>query len=221
MNPLKDELDKLSVDAKQGSSNFLSGILKVNQTFLPESNSNALKIMVVLTDGHFADDTTLTSTSPYLTQLRSRRVLPLFYSFDRDLSKTVLPQVACNVSGTYERIEKTVLNPLWTLRSYFGIIARWRLQAVNYKPYWSKPYIDSGSSGLVITVAYPVFAPDNYTLIGVVGSDVLLTELGSFATTDFSAALANRPTDDSVSVTPEPLSCNVSTKSLKQTKVTQ
>lgn len=214
MNPLKDELDKLSVDAKQGSSNFLSGILKVNQTFLPESNSNALKIMVVLTDGHFADDTTLTSTSPYLTQLRSRRVLPLFYSFDRDLSKTVLPQVACNVSGTYERIEKTVLNPLWTLRSYFGIIARWRLQAVNYKPYWSKPYIDSGSSGLVITVAYPVFAPDNYTLIGVVGSDVLLTELGSFATTDFSAALANRPTDDSVSVTPEPLSCNVTLSEL-------
>lgn len=209
--PLKDELDRLSVNARQGVPDLLSRILRVNETYSRRPRSQVLKIMFVITDGRFADETILPELSPALQQLRSQNVLSLFYSFDRsDPAKAVLSSIACNVSGVYERNENTVQNPLWTLRSYFGIIAQWRLKAVAYRPYWIKPYRDSGSLEDVITVAYPVFAPDNYTLIGVVGSDVIINELGSMATAGFSSALVGRPTDDSISVTPEPLPRNVS-----------
>lgn len=204
-------LDALKVDANLGTSNLLSGMLKANETFLSPTNSDVLKIMVVITDGQFADATTVPTLLPILTNLRSQQILTLLYSFDRtDRASVALSQIACNVNGTYERIQKTVMNPLWTMRSYFGIVAYWRLQAVGFKPYWSKPYVDSGSLSEVITVAYPAFAPDNYTLIGVVGSDVLMTELGSIANADFSSALNGRVSDQPYPVTFQPVPCNVS-----------
>ena len=211
--PLKTALDALFVDANQGTSNLLSAMITANRTYSSGANADALKIMVVITDGQFADATLLATLNPYLTSLVSQKVLTLLYSFDRSqTAMAALSQIACSVNGTYERIEKTVMNPLWTMRSYFGIIAYWRLKAVNFKPYWSKPYNDSGGISQVITVAYPAFAPDNYTLIGVVGSDVLMTELGNFDTTGFSSALLGRATDDPLSVTFKPLPCNVSTE---------
>jgi hypothetical protein len=212
VQPLKTALDELSVDAKQGTSNLLSGMVTANETFASGANANALKVLVLITDGQFADTTVVLPTlNPILTSLASQRVLTLIYSFDRTASAmAALSQIACSVNGTYERIQETVMNPLWTMRSYFGIIAYWRLEALNLKPYWSKPYNDSGGLSQVITVAYPAFAPDNYTLIGVVGSDVLMTELGSFDAATFSSALIGRATDDPMTVTPQPLPCNVS-----------
>lgn len=210
IQPLKTALDALSVDANQGTSNLLSGMMTANNTFSSGAIANALKIMVLITDGQFADTTVIPTLNPVLTSLVSQKVLTLLYSFDRSQpAMAALSQIACSMNGTYERIEKTVMNPLWTMRSYFGIIAHWRLKAVNFKPYWSKPYNDSGGLSQVITVAYPAFAPDNYTLIGVVGSDVLMTELGNFDTTGFSSALLGRATDDPLTVTFKPLTCNV------------
>jgi hypothetical protein len=213
MQPLKDALDALAVDAKAGTSSLQTGMLRANLTFVRGANTNALKVMVVITDGQFAaDPNLLPNLAPVLNYFSSQQVLSLFYSFDRtDPASAALSSIACSVNGTYERVNQTVLNPLWTLRSYFGTIASWRLKALNFKPYWSKPYQDSGSLGEVITVAYPAFAPDNLTLIGVVGSDLLMDELGS-TSTGFSQALVGRPTDDSISVTPQPLPCNVSRK---------
>ncbi|KAG0610139.1 hypothetical protein M758_7G041500 [Ceratodon purpureus] len=210
MQPLKDALSLLVVDAKAGPSSLQTGMLRANQTFTRGANTNALKIMVVITDGQFAaDPTVVPALQPVLNYFSSQQVLTMLYSFDRtEPARAALSSIACSVNGSYERVNQTVLNPLWTLRSYFGTIAYWRLKAQNFKPYWSKPYQDSGSLGEVITVAYPAFAPDNYTLIGVVGSDILMTELGS-TSTGFSQALAGRNTDDSVSVTSEPLPCNV------------
>ena len=214
VQPLKTALDGLSVDAQQGTSNLLSGMVTANETFASGANANALKVLVLITDGQFADTSVVLPTlTPILTSLGSQRVLTLIYSFDRTASAmAALSQIACSVNGTYERIQETVMNPLWTMRSYFGIIAYWRLEALNLKPYWSKPYNDSGGLSQVITVAYPAFAPDNYTLIGVVGSDVLMTELGSFDAAAFSSALIGRATDDPMTVTSQPLPCNVSAK---------
>lgn len=215
IQPLKDALSLLSADTKQGSSNLEAALLMANQTFTP--NTNNLKIILVITDGQFADSNLLSTTKPLLDSLVLQKVLVLLYSFDRTAGPSAaLSQVACYVNGTYERVEKSVDNPLWTLRSYFGIIAYWRLVANKFKPYWSKPYLDNGSLGMVITAAYPTFAADNYTLIGVVGYDVNMNELGGIAATDFSAALVGRASSDpnGVVVNPVALPCNVSLSTL-------
>ena len=212
LQPLKDALSSSSADTKQGgSSNLESAFQMANQTFAP--NTNNLKLILVITDGQFADSNLLSTVKPVLNSLLLQKVLVLLYSFDRTAGPSAaLSQVACYVNGTYERVEKTVENPLWTLRSYFGIIAYWRLAANKFRPYWVKPYRDTNSLGMVITAAYPTFAPDNYTLIGVVGYDINLNELGGIATTDFSAALVGRASSDpsGIVVNPVALPCNVS-----------
>ena len=211
MQPLKDALNALAVDTNIATSNLRAGMLTANQTFALGSDSGALKIMLVITDGQFAGDPSVTNTlAPLLNSFSSQQVLSKVYSFDRTASvSTVLSSIACSMNATYERVNQTVLNPLWTLRSYFGILAYWRLQAQGFKPYWTKQYQDDGGLGNVSTVAYPVFAPDNYTLIGVVGSDVLVNDLGALSP-GFSSALESRNPDDPVSVTYVPQSCNVS-----------
>lgn len=218
LQPLKNALSSSSADTKQGSSNLEAGFQMANQTFAP--NTNNLKIILVITDGQFADSNLLSTMKPVLDSLVLQKVLVLLYSFDRTTgtggAKAALSQVACYVNGTYEQVEKTVDNPLWTLRSYFGIIAYWRLEYNKFRPYWSKPYPDDGSLGTVITAAYPTFAPDNYTLIGVVGYDINLNELAGITATQFSAALALRASSDpaDIVVNPVPLPCNVSLSNL-------
>jgi len=215
LQPLKSALSLLSPDTKQGSSNLEAGFQLANQTFAP--NTNNLKVILVITDGQFADSNLLSTVKPVLNSLVLQKVLVLLYSFDRGaVANASLSQVACYVDGIYERILKTVDNPLWTLRSYFGIIAYWRLQYNKFKPYWSKPYPDDGSLGTVITAAYPTFAPDNYTLIGVVGYDINLAELGGISVSEFQAALAGRASSDpdGVLVNPVPLPCNIQPSTL-------
>ena len=123
--------------------------------------------------------------------IRSINTLVQIFSFDRNPANTStgLQKIACDCFGTYEKII-TVMDPLWTLRSYFGILARIRLTATNNRPSWTSPYEDSGSLGMIITVEFPAFA-DNYTLIGVAGIDVLLEELGSITQSDFTGVLIN------------------------------
>ena len=215
LQPLKSALSLLSADTKQAPSNLQAGFQLANQTFAP--NTNNLKIILVITDGQFADSNLLTTVKPVLNSLVLQKVLVLLYSFDRTAGANAsLSQVACYVDGIYERVVKTVDNPLWTLRSYFGIIAYWRLEYNKFRPYWSKPYPDDGSLGTVITAAYPTFAPDNYTLIGVVGYDINLAELGGITVASFQAALASRANSDpdGVVVNPVPLPCNVSLSNL-------
>lgn len=215
LQPLKSALSLLSADTKQGSSNLEAGFQLANQTFAP--NTNNLKVILVITDGQFADSNLLSTVKPVLNSLVLQKVLVLLYSFDREaVANASLSQVACYVDGIYERVVKTVDNPLWTLRSYFGIIAYWRLQYYKFKPYWSTPYQDDGSLGTVITAAYPTFAPDNYTLIGVVGYDINMAELAGYSVSEFQAALANRASSDpdGVLVNPLPLPCNVSLSNL-------
>ena len=215
LQPLKNALSSSSADTKQGSSNLDAGFQMANQTFAP--NTNNLKIILVITDGQFADSNLLSTVKPVLDSLVLQKVLVLLYSFDRAaVAKAALSQVACYVNGTYEQVVTTVDNPLWTLRSYFGIIAYWRLEFTKFRPYWSKPYPDDGGLGTVITAAYPAFAPDNYTLIGVVGYDINLNELAGITATQFSAALALRASSDpaGIVVNPVPLPCNVSLSNL-------
>jgi hypothetical protein len=119
------------------------------------------------------------NTSGLFSSIRMQQMLVQIFSFDRSIdTSTMLSQVACSCNGTYERILQTIDNPLWTLRSYFGILANLRLQALSYLPYWTAPYLDDGSLGMVITVAYPAFDSDNYTLIGVAGIDIILEDVG-------------------------------------------
>lgn len=119
--------------------------------------------------------------------IRSLHTLVQIYNFDRAGSAaraTQLRKIAYDCFGTYERITNSVPNSLWTLRSYFGILARIRLTASNNRPSWTKPYHDSGSLGNIITLVFPAFA-DNYTLIGVTGINVVIKELGSVSQADF------------------------------------
>jgi hypothetical protein len=151
------------------------------------------------------------TTTTVFDSIRNLNVLVQIYSFDRLSSgSNPLSQLACDCYGTYEKISKTVANPLWTLRSYFGVLARIRLTAVNNTPAWTPPYQDNGSLGKVITAVYPAFA-DNYTLIGVAGIDVLIEELGSIVQSDFSTALVSHSNTDSLTgLVPPRLPCNVS-----------
>jgi len=74
IQPLKTALDALTVDTNLGTSNLLAGIQKANATFLSPPDPAVLKIMVVVTDGQFADPTTLPTLLPILTSLRSQQV---------------------------------------------------------------------------------------------------------------------------------------------------
>lgn len=171
-----------------------------------------MQVILTFTDGQVTPvNLNSSSTGNVFDSIRAQNALVQFYSFDRTPAEmTALKAVACYCSGTYERILISVSNPLWTLRSYFGILARLRLIATNEKPLWTAPYADNGHLGQVITVAYPAFDLDNYTLIGVAGIDVLIDELGSIALTEFSSALIGRGnTQPLASVVSAPLPCNV------------
>ncbi len=136
-----------------------------------------MQVILTFTDGQILSLTE--DTSGLFSSIRMQQMLVQIFSFDRSTdASTMLSQVACSCNGTYEQIFETIGNPLWTLRSYFGILANLRLQALSYLPYWTTPYLDDGSLGMVITVAYPAFDSDNYTLIGVAGIDILLHDVG-------------------------------------------
>jgi len=175
---LKTELQSLNPDSLQGSSNLLAAFRLANQSF--QAPSYALQVILTFTDGQILSLTE--NTSGLFSSIRMQQMLVQIFSFDRPNDandpSTMLSQVACSCNGTYERISETIDNPLWTLRSYFGILANLRLQALNYSPYWTTPYLDDGSLGTVITVAYPAFDSDNYTLIGVAGIDIILQDVG-------------------------------------------
>lgn len=84
MQPLKDALDGLAVDAKARTSSLQTGMLRANLTFVRGTNTNVLKVMVVITDGQFAaDPNLLPNLAPVLNYFSSQQVLSLFYSFDR------------------------------------------------------------------------------------------------------------------------------------------
>uniref|UniRef100_A0A7I4BV55 Protein kinase domain-containing protein n=1 Tax=Physcomitrium patens TaxID=3218 RepID=A0A7I4BV55_PHYPA len=165
-----------------GDSNLTSGFVKANQTF---ENTPVLRVILTITDGQIMP---VNSTETFVS-IRSINSLVQIYNFGRNSPvETQLKELSCYCNGTYEQITNAVKNPLWTLRSYFGIVARLWLTALNDRPYWTKPYNDSGSLGNVITVVYPAFA-DNYTLIGVAGIDVLLNELKSIDTSELTSVL--------------------------------
>ena len=171
-----------------------------------------MQVILTFTDGQVTPvNLNASSTGNVFDSIRTQMALVQFYSFDRSpVEMNALSAVACYCSGTYERILISVSNPLWTLRSYFGILARLRLKATNEKPVWTAPYADNGNLGQVITVAYPAFDLDNYTLIGVAGIDVLIDELGSNALAEFSSALTARGNTEPVtSVVSASLPCNV------------
>ena len=171
-----------------------------------------LQVILTITDGQIMPVTsgTTSNTKTVFDSIRSFNTLVQIFSFDRPPADTGarLQTIACDCFGTYERIT-TVKNPLWTLRSYFGILARIRLE-YNNTPSWTSPYQDSGSLGQIITVIFPAFA-DNYTLIGVAGIDVLLDELGSITQSDFTTILITHGKTDSIpGLLPPRLPCNVS-----------
>lgn len=169
-----------------------------------------LQAILTFTDGQVnVNPAEVNGTVTVYDSFRTQQVLVQIFSYDRLTSEsTTLSQVACTCNGTYERILETVSNPLWTLRSYYGILARIRLTADN-RPSWTSVYQDDGSLGSVITVVYPAFA-DNYTLVGVAGIDVLIEELGSMVQSDFSNALVSHGnTDSSVDLVASPIPCNV------------
>lgn len=213
LQPLKNALDASSVDSNSANANLGAALVTANQSFAP--NANAFKVILGFTDGQYADSSLLQTVQPILGSLKNQSVMVFLYSFDTSNSASdVLTQVACYVNGSYERIERTVWNPLWTLRSYFGIVARLRLVATGFKPFWTKTFKASNALGEVITAAYPAFAPDNWTLIGVAGVQVPVQLVGSIAWDAFATELAEpgRVSADptGITVTPVQLPCKVS-----------
>lgn len=72
--PFKARVNASKVDPNPGPSQFLAGLQKANDIFSAASNPKTLKIMVVITDGQFADPSTVSSFSPLLASLRSQEV---------------------------------------------------------------------------------------------------------------------------------------------------
>lgn len=113
LQPLKDALDASSVDSNSETANLRATLVTENQSFAP--NTNAFKVILGFTDGQYADSSLLQTVQPILGSLKNQSVMVFLYSFDTsNLTNDVLTQVACYVNGSYERIERTVWNPLWT-----------------------------------------------------------------------------------------------------------
>lgn len=208
--------NNVSSDSTQGDANLTSAFVLANKTFV---GTSVLKVILTITDGQImpvaSGDTT--STNDVFNSIRLLNTLVQIFSFDRPLDDlgARLQTIACDCFGTYERIT-TVQDPLWTLRSYFGILARTRLTATNNTPSWTGPYQDSGSLGQIITVIFPAFA-DNYTLIGVAGIDVILQELGSITQSDFTTTLQSHGSTENIpDLVPPQLPCSFALSTANQ-----
>ncbi|KAG0570569.1 hypothetical protein KC19_6G171200 [Ceratodon purpureus] len=194
LNFLRTELDKQTVEGQSRQSNISAAILAALPNF--ESNPQAAKVVIVITDGVFAN---FGNVSLPTIELSSSRVKVFIFKVkqpqDNDifLKNNTLIQELCSVGGHFEPILKNLENPLLAFRQYFSYLASLKRILTNGRPQYSQVYEDTDATfgGNIITVAKPVFVEG--ALIGVAGITIYIEALGRI-TDQVKQALGSRMT---------------------------
>ena len=163
----------------------------VNETW----SSGCGRAAVLITDGHhdqtgagsdgwsgFGADSGLGAAADTIVGLNNNLDAPpvwFTYTLGAESDTTVAHRLACGTDGLYAHIDVSadmqtqMLGPL----GYFSLGPR----SGSADLVWTEPYIDSSGAGLMTTVARAVYTStndaDSHDLLGVVGIDVLISDI--------------------------------------------
>ncbi|KAH8960729.1 hypothetical protein BDL97_05G012500 [Sphagnum fallax] len=169
LNALVVALDNIQGASEAGNSNLTAAIESALSNFI--GISDALKVIIIFTDGEFALNSTVTLPETQLAPSVKVFIYKLPPPNDGDifLSNNSLLSSLCGIGGTFEVIEQDITNPLYAVRSYFSYLASAQMAShqVQGKPLWTSPYQNRDVvCGYITTVTYP---------------DVYIDELGNIA----------------------------------------
>ncbi|KAG6544228.1 hypothetical protein Mapa_014331 [Marchantia paleacea] len=179
-----------------GPSNYTAGLMEAVSTFR-ENSSDALKIIVLFTDGK----STVSSEAQLATVLEefTKKSIRLFI-YEISDKPGRLNTTACILQGYHQNLDpiNVVQNPLYSLESYFTFLADSHVQSEgSTKAFWQKVYVDYGTLGDIITVAYPAMSSDGH-LIGVAGIDIQTNGLDAILKKSIEGSLGDRRNQISV-----------------------
>ncbi|KAG0589026.1 hypothetical protein KC19_2G286600 [Ceratodon purpureus] len=192
LDPLRLELSKQTVE-NQSKPSDLSGALQAALLNF-DSNPQAAKVILVVTDGVFATLGNVTLPSTNLTGVKVF-LYKLPQSDDNNifLAGNTLVQQLCAVGGHFEPILKNLENPLLALHKYFSYLANLKRILTGGRPQYGYVYQDFEQiGGNIITVTKPAFS-DAGDLIGVAGITIYIEVLGNL-TDAVTQALRSRIT---------------------------
>ncbi|KAG0627939.1 hypothetical protein M758_2G239800 [Ceratodon purpureus] len=195
LDPLRLELSKQTVQTENKQSDFNAAVLAALRNF--DSNPQAAKVILVITDGVFATLGNVTLPSTNLTDVKVFLYkLPQSDDNNISLAGNTLVQQLCAVGGHFEPILTNLENPLLALHKYFSYLANLKRILTGGRPQYSFVHHDFEQiGGNIILIIKPVFFGDN--LIGVAGVSIYIQLLGSLANA-VNQALQSKIVDYSV-----------------------
>ncbi|KAL2613936.1 hypothetical protein R1flu_025628 [Riccia fluitans] len=153
-------------------------------------SSDALLNIILFTDGSFTQangglNYSDSNVAGIISQLQARKV-NLFIYGDPGKYDSDLRMLSNNVNGvkdadTFVYLKQTDihnLDPLFSMKSYFGYLAASSSAKYNNTPLWTPPYRDAYNIGEIATVTMPAFNA-NKSFVGVAAIDIILDQLGS------------------------------------------
>ncbi len=177
---LQTLIRNITVDPTQ-STNFEDAFEKAFD-ILDQANSTleCNSAILFLTDGHPNKGSTSEYKLTSLVENRNKYGSVIFtYSLGSDSARRLLRGIACASQGVYTHIAdgEDLLQQLSQYYEYFALLRELGNESVS----WVEPYEDAAGAGLIVTVSKAVYHHDNNfaipTLIGVVGADILVTDL--------------------------------------------
>ncbi|KAG0606079.1 hypothetical protein M758_9G112000 [Ceratodon purpureus] len=192
LNTLTQNLGKQKSGDLPGTSDVVQGIDAALQNFAA-NYPDAAKIILVFTDGEFATG----NISIPVTNLTSSNVKMFVYKIppinDDNLfiANTPFASQLCSIGGSFEIISKLsgLSNPILALNTFFTFSANLHAKVSNNSADYSPIYAGYEQiEGNITTVSRPVFGADK-TLLGVVGMDIFINNLGSLADSVYAAIL--------------------------------
>ncbi|XP_024544949.1 voltage-dependent calcium channel subunit alpha-2/delta-4 isoform X2 [Selaginella moellendorffii] len=157
--------DKLQTDIKKA---FVGALDFFN------SSSN-LNVILLLTDGQFANHVNLTDLDPIFKQLNEKNVVVFVYRIGFYISNDeTFQRMQFSLNISFEAV-KDETNPLMKIRSYLDYLAWLRFSSVNRKPVWVPLYADSGGRNVTSSIL-PAFDATQ-RLIGVACIDIVTDDL--------------------------------------------
>ncbi|CAK9875767.1 unnamed protein product [Sphagnum jensenii] len=158
LNALVVALGNIQGASEAGNSNLTAAIESAVSNFI--GISDALKVIIIFTDGEFALSSTVILSQTQLGPGVKVFIYKLPPPNDGDifLSNNPLLSSLCQIGGTFEVIEQDITDPLYAVRSYFSYLASAQMASrqVQGKPLWTSPYQNRDVVGRYIsTVTYP------------------------------------------------------------------
>eukprot|EP00340_Litonotus_pictus_P004382 CAMPEP_0170517622 /NCGR_PEP_ID=MMETSP0209-20121228/3545_1 /TAXON_ID=665100 ORGANISM="Litonotus pictus, Strain P1" /NCGR_SAMPLE_ID=MMETSP0209 /ASSEMBLY_ACC=CAM_ASM_000301 /LENGTH=554 /DNA_ID=CAMNT_0010802911 /DNA_START=101 /DNA_END=1765 /DNA_ORIENTATION=+ len=172
-----------------GSTNFenafRAGYSILSDLKEDEFGTECENIIILLTDSDLKDegddegkkllDTITTLDKGYNARL-------IIYSLGNVGDYTIAKKIACQRKGFFREIISD-LNLEQAMNDYYLLLSA---GMDSNKVIWTEPYEDNLNMGLITTVAYPIYdrTVSPPFLIGVLGQDVIMTELEKYADSD-------------------------------------